>query len=253
MAKHIYNLKRDPKDDRDRLLLYLPSVTLPAKVDLRPVCPSVYNQGSLGSCTANAIGADLDFVHKQNKPSSDFFYPSRLFIYYNERKMEGTINEDNGAYIRDGIKSVKKEGACPEKTWPYDISKFTKKPSSQAYKEALSFQAISYERILAANATLIKRALANNLPVVCGILVYDSFETDVVTRTGMIPMPNKKKESLLGGHAVLLVGYDDSISRFILRNSWGESWGDKGYGYIPYDFIGNSSLTSDIWVIKQAE
>ncbi len=115
---------------------------LPPKADLRPKCPPVVDQGNLGSCTANAIGNAHRFNQMKESQSGDFM-PSRLFIYYNERVMEGTVNEDGGAMIRDGIKSIAKQGVCPEKLWPYQINKFATKPPAACYKEALKHQAIS--------------------------------------------------------------------------------------------------------------
>src|SRR4051812_10287922 len=173
---------------------------LPSKVDLRKSCPPVYNQGDLGSCTANAIGAAFEFeVRKQNM--SDDFVPSRLFIYYNERAMEHTLKSDSGAQIRDGIKSVNKQGACPEAMWPYDDGdkKFQLKPSANCYSTALNNQVVSYQRV---QQTLMqmKGCLAAGFPFVFGFSVYDDFYSDRVTQTGMmsLPKPNEKSE---GGHA----------------------------------------------------
>jgi C1A family cysteine protease len=222
----------------------------PAKVDLRPGCPPVYDQGSLGSCTANAIGALYEFVlKKQLKPD---FMPSRLFIYYNEREVEGTISEDAGAEIRDGIKVIAKLGVCPEKTWPYIISKFTKKPSATAYKEALNHQALKYERLDNTKVEMLKACLASGYPIVFGFTVYDAFEGDTVTRTGVLNLPRPEEKSL-GGHAVMLVGYDDSRRRFLVRNSWGSDWGQGGYFSMPYEYVTNPHLADDFWTIRLVE
>ena len=151
------------------------------------------------------------------------FAPSRLFIYYNERVIENSVDEDAGAMIRDGIKSVAKEGAPHETLWPYDISKFRNKPTPAAYKDASKHRAILYQRL---DQTLqqLKGCLASGYPFVFGFSVYESFESDAVAKTGKMPMP-KPKEKQLGGHAVLAVGHDTASKRFLVRNSWGPDWG----------------------------
>ncbi len=220
---------------------------LPTKVDLRPQCPPVYDQGQLGSCTANAIGAAIQFERIKQKLSPDFV-PSRLFIYFNERVIEGTVSTDSGAQIRDGIKSVAKQGACPEPEWPYDISKFTVRPPKADYGDALKDRAVSYSR-LAQNSNLLKGCLASGYPFVFGFTVYESFESQAVAKSGIVPMP-APGEQTVGGHAVLAVGYDDSGQRFIVRNSWGTGWGMNGYFTMPYAYVTDSNLADDLWTIR---
>lgn len=179
---------------------------LPTKVDLRgSKMPKVYDQGELGSCTANAIGAAFEFG--QIKQGQKDFMPSRLFIYYNERAVEGTIDTDSGAMIRDGMKSVAKLGVCTEETWPYDIPRFTDKPTGKAYTEAKKHQALVYRRVLG-QLHQMQGCLAQGYPFVFGFSVYESFMTPEVATTGKVPLP-PRGEQLLGGHAVLAVGYDD--------------------------------------------
>lgn len=227
-----------------------PRVSLPKKVDLRGVCPPVYDQGSLGSCTANAIGAAHQFNQmKQDEPKA--FMPSRLFIYYNERVILGTVNQDSGAMIRDGIKSIAKEGVCPEPQWPYFISRFAVKPLAACYKEALDHQALSYFR-LGQTLKVMKACLASGFPFVFGFSVYESFESAEVTRTGQVPLP-KPGESLLGGHAVLAVGYDDARDSFLVRNSWGKKWGMNGDCLMPYGYLTHPDLAADFWTLRLVE
>ena len=239
----------DLPDARDHLYAAPAPVmkVLPSKVDLRPNCPPVYDQGDLGSCTANAIGAAIQFDRTKQGLKPDFV-PSRLFIYYNERAMEGTVSADSGAQIRDGIKSVAKQGACPEPDWPYVIAKFATKPPKQDYQEALADRAVSYSRLVQ-NLNLLKGCLASGYPFVFGFTVYESFESQTVAQTGMVPMPSPK-EQVLGGHAVMAAGYDDGTGRFIVRNSWGTDWGVGGYFMMPYAYVTDSSLSDDLWTIR---
>jgi hypothetical protein len=174
--------------------------------------------------------------------------PSRLFIYYGERVIEGTVGTDAGAEIRDGIKVVASLGAPPESLCPYDISKFTRKPSALAFGEAAKHLVTSYERV-PQTVDQIRACLAGGDPVVFGFSVYESFESDAVAQTGVVPMP-KKTENLLGGHCVVLVGYQHAKKRFIVRNSWGPSWGDGGCCYMPYAYVCNPAMADDFWCVR---
>lgn len=223
-----------------------PRMVLPARVNLRSPpswLPEIYDQGELGSCTANAIAGAFQYdQHKQGKAD---WIPSRLFIYYNERLIEGTIASDSGAAIRDGIKSVSKQGVCPESFWMYVEARFANKPPAECYTEALKNQCLVYKRLTGTEQ--ICQSLASGFPVVVGFTVYESLETDVVTATGMIPLP-KPDEDLLGGHAVLIVGYDKESKHFTIRNSWGPKWGDHGYGFLPFAYP-----LHDCWTMTSVE
>lgn len=235
---------KDKVDSRD--YIYKPSaVKVVNKVDLRPYTNQVEDQGPLGSCTGNAIAEAIEMLYNKNKKKVDL---SRLFIYYYTRLIEGTVKYDSGAYIRNGIKSCNHYGAPLESLWPYNISKFRSAPSSVAVKDASKRKITRYERALNFNACI--DALTNGYPVVVGFLVYDSFMSSSVARTGIMPYPNTRSEKLLGGHAVLLVGYDNTNQRFIVKNSWGQGWGDRGYFYMPYKVIQNTRMSDDFWVIK---
>ena len=220
---------------------------LPHKVDLRPHCPPVYDQGQLGSCTGNAIAGAVQFERKKQHLTPDFV-PSRLFIYYNERVIEGSVDNDSGAQIRDGIKVVNKLGVPPEKDWPYHIAKFAEKPPAKAFTDALKDRAVSYSRVTQ-SLTQMKGCLASGYPFVFGFTVYDSFESEKVAKSGTVPMP-ASGESVLGGHAVMAVGYDESHHRFIVRNSWGDDWGMHGYFTMPYAYLTERNLSSDFWTIR---
>lgn len=250
--QRVYGWKKDEEDHRDLVhdFTISPFQSKVEVVDWRSHCPPVYNQLSLGSCTANAIAAAYEFdqIH-QGESKDDIFTPSRLFVYYNEREIEGTVDEDSGASLRDGIKTVAKIGVCPESEWEYDISKFTVKPDEKCYTDALHHVAIEYKRVLQTIHQL-KQGLMEGYPIVFGFTVYESFEGDEIAKTGMMKMP-KKDEKVLGGHAVMAVGYDDFKKAFIVRNSWGEEWGIDGYFYMPYEFIKNPDYASDFWTIRK--
>lgn len=239
---------RDLPDSRDFMYSApLPHLgKLPPKVDLRDQCPAVYDQGQLGSCTANGIGAAIEF--DQRKQGRKEFVPSRLFIYYNERVIEGHVNEDSGAQIRDGIKAVAKLGAPPETMWPYDIAKFTKKPGAPVYAEAKKDLVKTYARVPQLQSQM-QGCLADGFPFVFGFTVYESFESDAVARTGIVPMP-ALTEQVLGGHCVVAVGYDNAGRHFIVRNSWGVKWGLQGYCMMPYEYLLNPQYASDFWTVR---
>jgi len=244
-----YGWLPDLPDHRDHLYAAPVEIAgaLPAGVDLRAQCPPVYDQGQLGSCTANAIAGAIQFDQLKQK-LAQIFTPSRLFIYYNKRAMEHTVASDSGAQIRDGIKSVGKQGDCPETKWPCVISKFKTKPPKSCYADALKYKAVLYQRLLQ-TLNQLKGCLASGYPFVFGFAVYESFEGAQVAKTGHAPLP-KSGERTIGGHAVVCVGYDDAKQWFIVRNSWGPKWGMKGYFTLPWACVTASNLASDFWTIR---
>src|SRR6266545_3366242 len=210
-----YGWLPDLPDQRDRIFS-APSATLralPPRVDMRAQNPPIYDQGQLGSCTAQAIAGVLEFDQAKQQ-QADAFTPSRLFIYYNERAIEGTVEEDSGAMLRDGIKSVAKLGAPHETLWPYVIPKFRARPTAAAFRDGERHQALLYQRVPRA-LEQFKACLAGGFPFVFGFSVYESFESREVAANGAVPLP-RPSEALLGGHAVLAVGYDDPSQRFIV-------------------------------------
>jgi C1A family cysteine protease len=246
-----YGWIRDLPDHRD--LHFAPRLatvgTLPPKVDLRPQCPPVYDQGELGSCTANALAGAVEF-DETRAGTNPSWTPSRLFIYYNERVLEGTVESDSGAQIRDGIKVIVKKGVCPETDWPYDIARFATKPPANAYAEAERDRISNYLR-LPQMLVQLKACIAEGFPFVFGFSVFESMETELVKDTGYVPFP-QPDDSLLGGHAVACVGYDDTNHHFTFRNSWGPAWGEGGYGFLPYAYVLDAGLAADFWTVRSA-
>jgi len=258
-----YGWKKDKEKGKERDFKFmLPERTeeLPKSVDLQKYMPPVYDQGSLGSCTGQAIAAALQY--DQEKQGQRTFRPSRLFIYYNERVLEGSIDDDAGAEIRDGLRVVVNFGAPPEEigrpgAWPYHVSRFKVKPPAASYNEASNHQALIYRRVKQTKNDILG-ALAAGYPVIYGFSVYPQFESDEAAKTGTIYMPHPSDE-LLGGHAVLATGYDlggynvDDGIRVRTRNSWSEKWGDGGYFTIPLDYLLDRDLSNDFWTISRVE
>lgn len=249
MITRKFGWKPDLPDIRDHLFCKVayPIITkaLPKVVDLRPGCSPVEDQGGTGSCTANALAGCLEYLLLKDKiPFTDL---SRLFIYYNERALEGSTTFDNGAVLRDGIKTLAKEGACTEALWPYDETKALVKPIDTCYTEATKRLITSYSRLNTLDE--MKHCLAAGFPFVFGFTVYDSFMDDSCMKRGRADMP-KPGDKAQGGHAVCCVGYTDTSKRFIIRNSWGPKVHNKGYFTMPYEYLTDRNLSDDFWTIK---
>ena len=241
-----YMLKKQTPDHRD-FMFSVPPVQCPPVVDMRPEMPVVLDQGSLGSCTANASTNCLR--HLLLKEHVADFLPSRLFIYYNSRvKIEGgDPSDDSGAQLRDVAKAIARYHVCKDEVWPYDISKFSEEPPASTYDDAKMHKQLAYHAV-PQNLAAMKATLAAHFPIVIGIQVFDSFEGPEVAASGIVPMPNVNTEQCLGGHAVLAVGYDDNKKKFLVMNSWGDQWGEKGFFEIDYDYVLNPELACDFWV-----
>jgi C1A family cysteine protease len=240
--QRVYKLKPDSVDLRDHLHFIHPeaNIQLPSLLDLRAKCPPIFDQGNIGSCTANAGIAYLEII-MGNKVNL-----SRLFLYYNERVIENTVSSDAGASMRDICKALQNYGACREQFDPYVPSMFARKPSTIAYTDARNYRIKSYQSV--PNLEAVKKDLfVTNMPVLMAMKVYTSFESQEVASSGIVPMP-QPNEQLLGGHAVLIVGYDETKQWLIVRNSWGSGWGDKGYFYLPYSYV-TSGNAFDFWTM----
>ena len=245
-----YGWLPDLPDHRDHVYgtTYGVPAALPPRADLRAHCPPIENQGPINSCTGNALAGALEFLEKRDR--KPFVNLSRLFIYYNERVLEHSTRSDSGAMIRDGIKTLVKQGVCAERHWAYRPANVTKRPAKACYAEALTHQVTSYQRITALGE--MRACLASGFPFVFGFTVYESFESPQVARSGVLDMPGLGEQAI-GGHAVLAVGYDDATRRFIVRNSWGARWGQRGHFTMPYDYLTDDNLADDMWTIRRGE
>lgn len=256
----VYGWKPDLPDRRDhyvQLSGVVDTSTLPLVHSLRSKMPPVWNQGSLGACTAFASCAAFAYERGllegevDGKPvpiMGSWFRPSFLHPYYCARAIENSVPLDAGAYIRDICKVLVQCGVAPEYLWPYDESKFAQKPPKRALLAALDNRVTSYKRV-ERTVNRMRMVLAGGDTIVFGISVYESFESDRVASTGMVPMP-REHEDLLGGHAVLMVGYDHQRELFECRNSWGDDWGDDGYFWLPYSYVQDADLSDDFWTLK---
>ncbi len=239
---------------------------LPASVDLRQWCSPIEDQGDLGSCTAQAGAGVIEYYER--KAFGRHTDTSRLFLYKTTRNLM-KAKGDTGGYLRTTIGAMVLFGVPPEEYWPYtdDEKKFDKEPNAFTYAFAANFQTIKYfrhdppDRTPAKVLTQLKTYLAKGHPAMYGFTVYNSI--DQAEETGRIPYPSKK-ERIEGGHAIVAVGYNDkikiknthddkeTIGALLIRNSWGKSWGEEGYGWLPYDYV-RKGLAEDFWSILKKE
>lgn len=260
--QHGYGWKPGLPDQRDLILRYSSqqrreAANQPVDLRLSGFLPDIWDQGQLGSCVSHGVGRAYSYdVAKQGGEKN--FNPSRLFLYYGGRVIEGTVNEDSGLTIADGVKSLNMYGAPPSVDWPYDISKFTQKPPSIAYTDGAARQAAKYARVPQTVQDMTATLVAG-YPIVIGFTVYDSFESDQVASTGVVPMP-APGERVLGGHCVTVVGVGVDVAgqpvddgRWLCANSWGTSWGAAGFFTFPKAYLTNTGLSDDFWVVQQVE
>lgn len=255
------NWVRDSIDHRDLSYGIVvnphPAIVLPPSADLRPNDTPIMDQGQIGSCTSQAWGGLMDFIQmadiKKNQLNApevfkNTFDPvSRLFIYYNERVLEGDPGQDGGAQLRDGAMALMRWGVCEETLWPYDPNQIFVMPNQAAFLEAAKRKITTCMKLH--TPFDFKHCLSSGNPIVFGATLFDSFESDQVAANGIVPMPTQY-DSPIGGHATMIVGYDDAKQWYIVRNSWGNGWGDKGYFYLPYAYAHNSQWCSDFWTAK---
>lgn len=250
MKDRILNWKPDPRHYfRAAVKLDEPASPIGQRVDLSgPAFPPIYDQGKRGSCTAQALAAVYHFqLYDQGIKT---FLPSRYFIYWNERNMEGTTSTDSGAIIADGAKVLNTLGVCDETVWPHDDPLWDDKPSDAAFAVALKSKATEVVP-LTESVEQVCRALWAGFPVVCGIPIFDNFSE--ASFDGIVPMPGDDS-AYRGGHAIVIVGYfldSKDYLWFKCRNSWGKGWGDKGHFALPWEYLERGA--SDFWTIRRVE
>ena len=265
--RHGMGWQRDQPDPRDFVFFVNPTLpaVLPSRADLRPQCNfPVFDQGQLGSCTANVIASAMMF-HRNKMRQLPSFIPSRLFIYFNSRVALNTANFDSGAQLRVALKTAAKLGACHEALWPYDAtspedenSPFThdmkagQVPPPQAYLEAQNFQITRFQRVGRDLASL-RGCLAEGFPFAFGITLFKSFWDAADQPLTTAAIPDLKLDDEDGRHAALAVGYDDDRQVFIVRNSWGAAVQDEGHFFLPYAYMLNPDLCADYWTIRSVE
>jgi C1A family cysteine protease len=211
-------------------------------VDLRPWASPVENQLHLGSCVGQAVVGAYELLIKKNN-STDFEDLSKLFVYYNARLIEGHVDEDDGAYVRDAVKAVYTYGICAEKLWPYDTSLFSVSPTINSYEDAKLRTIKNYYKVNGLNNIL--DALNRDYPIVASMHVYSNFNNIEYSKDFILTMPSAA-DDLIGGHALVLVGYDLNKKLVLCRNSFGEHWCMNGYFWVPFDYISMNFI--DNWI-----
>jgi C1A family cysteine protease len=249
MSRYNLNYVFAEPDDRDHVfsdIFGTPDPNyLPATTDLRSTWGDVLDQLDLGSCVSNSVAYAVRYCFRKQKLGD--FTPSRLFVYYNGRQIGGyPIEEDTGLSIRDGYKSVAKYSACSEQNWPYATEKFAERPSEECYEAARQHRTFRYIR-LDNDVNQIKKCLKDGYPVSFGAAIFSSFMSADAARTGAIPVPNPHTEERVGGHAMTILGHDDTKEAFLVANNWGESWGEGGFCWFPYTYMVNDDLVGDLW------
>lgn len=236
-----YGYRIDHPDIRD--LAYRPAIArteivLPPSVQLEGQLPACWDQGQLGCCTGEGSVGALVFLH----PDKMF---SILDAYYNGRVIEGDEDQDNGAQIADVVSGLANVGVVSDSDWPFDINAFASPP--EGLDKDISTKISQYLRVADLDDT--KQCLAEGFPVIIGFSVYEYFESQEMVDGGILSLP-KPNEQLLGGHCVLVTGYNEETQRLRIRNSWGPDWGPfKGYFEMDYAYFQN--LVSDCWTIRQ--
>jgi C1A family cysteine protease len=246
-----YGWRRSLPDHRDApftaaLMARLPT-TLPAHRDDRGTkyMPPVYNQGQTSSCTGNGTAGALQYMRRKQGLAD--FVPSRMFIYYNGRAIDGTTSFDGGSQVRNVIKAVATQGACDETEWPFRTDQINMRPADKCYFDARTDLVTGYAAV-PQNIDPFRACISDDKPIVFGFMVYSQFESDAMAQSGMLEMPDENAAPI-GAHCVLACGFSDRSKVIICRNSWGKTWGDDGYFYMPYNYIVNPGLAADFWQI----
>lgn len=254
-----FGWRPSPPDQRDAKYAFVarretlealpPSIDLSDDTHAGPWEP-VWQQGEIGSCGPNSAAADIVFSALRQQMLPAVSMPSRLFIYWTTRSLMNTVESDSGVDNRSLLKALVRYGWCDEELWPYQTSKFRTQPHEAAFTQAATRKIVEYQSVPQVIEQM-KGCLAQGDTFIFGFTVYQSMMSAAVERSGIVPMP-KLLEQPVGGHDVLIVGYDDATRRFKFRNSWGPNWGaNGGYGFLPYEYAINPQLATDFWTIKR--
>lgn len=213
------------------------NLKLPTTYSLQSALAPILNQGNLGACVANAFA--LNIATQTNKG----VMPSRLTLYSNCRILQNTpLNQDSGTDVYTANTAIQNYGVCQETAWPYTINKYKQFPPLSAYQASRFFKTFTCYYPTQTQASLTNALYTNQKPIVFGFLVYSSFMTQTVAKTGVVPVPNPSRETFQGGHCMNIIGYDNTNNWFVCANSWGTSWGNNGLCYIPYTYLLNPNL-----------
>ena len=229
--------------------LAAPTIRLPDKVDLRAHCSPVEDQQQTNSCVANAVIGALEYhLLRSGRPLTDL---SRLFVYFNARKLSDSTHLDQGSFIHHGMAAVLAYGACEAGLWPFNPGMVTMQPPGLCYDNARNYEAVQYARTPRGVPALT--ALANGLPVVFGMFAPGEYY-DAAAKGGRMPRPDQVvPQKPPSGHAMLIVGYDMTERLYLVRNSWGGGWAEHGYCWIPFETIDAWSTEEDFWVFGALE
>ena len=247
---------KDSPDPRDFKFLKSTHWTEMSPIDLRVSCPLVRSQGYIGSCTAFASTQLFDFVRKKNNLIN--WKPSPLFTYYATRKFANLQDQDSGASVREALKSTARDGVAMERHWPYDMAKYRENPPEEAWINAEKHQTLEYFRVDDFDKSAFLGCLNDGYPFVFGIYLYSSFNSFQTVLSGIVPNPDKENEKRIGGHCMMAVGWkrieQEGVEKefLIVQNSWGDTWADKGFCYIPMEYI-MSNDAFDFWTIRLTE
>lgn len=242
---HVYKLQGDVEEhDLDEEYVAIESIA--SSIDLRSHFTSIKNQGEMGACSVFSLVSIFEYILKKNKQQESDL--SEQFVYYNARKIHQMTDCDCGSSLYDVVQTMKKEGVCLEKLFPYDPKSVSLAPSDAAYSDALS-RVVLKAKTVKRSLKDIKSALCEGYPVAISLKIFDSFEAyDGFVR---VPSEDEIENATSGNHAMVICGYDDETRFFVVRNSWGTRFGDRGYCYIPYGYIDNEKLLNGACIITE--
>jgi len=245
-TKHAFKLNYvfQKEDTRDLKLKKVKDSIDVNSYSLKSKIKTIYNQGEIGSCVSNA------FAQYINMCTINHVFISRLLHYYCGRAIEGDSSaDDTGLEIRQAASIIKKYGACDEKSWVYDTKMVSVLPPLDVFKQSLLFKKYTYTFASQRINDLLTILYVKKLPIIFGFNVYESFTSGAVAKTGIVPMPDVSTEKSYGGHCMVIIGFDKTTQLFTCVNSWGTSWGNGGFCYMPFAYILDSTLASDFCYI----